>query len=183
MSESDDELLVPTSDPYEEVLFPGYSQRDETRERVEDLVAEQLKHSQAKEVHRVLLAAGRTESTRYCLDRSTSASSPAGSRTPKSSQKHPNRDINLLLLHCQELEQERDKALEKCRHLQNEHDKTSEQLRQCKLALTFFQKETGRWRWAAANAHTRMQSAVRDFQTTLGTLATVSDKLRNPRQS
>jgi hypothetical protein len=141
-------------------------------------------------------------STRYCSDRSTSASSPAGSRTPKSSQKHPSesksvkvfvlvphtgcstdRDIDLLLLHCQELEQERDKALEKCRHLQNEHDKTSEQLRQCKLALTFFQKETGRWRWAAANAHTRMQSAVRDFQTTLGTLAAVSDELRNPRQS
>jgi uncharacterized protein (DUF3084 family) len=89
-------------------------------------------------------------------------------------------DIDLLILHCSELEEERDRAQEECLLLRSEKDKIVQELSQCKRSLTFFQKETGRWRWAAANADTRVRTVLREFQAALGKLADAADVLSHP---
>jgi hypothetical protein len=57
MSLSDEEQCIPTSDPFEEVLLPSYSQREETQEEVESLMLDQHKHSQAKQICCMLIKA------------------------------------------------------------------------------------------------------------------------------
>ncbi|KAJ6578547.1 hypothetical protein B0H19DRAFT_1371297 [Mycena capillaripes] len=177
MSFSDEEQCIPTSDPFEEVLLPSYSQREETREEVERLMLDQHKRSQAKQIRRMLIKAEKrgkipTHSGQSQIGRSCPSK--------KLCDLDNGVDLDLLILHCSELEEERDRAQEECLLLRGEKEKIVQELRQCKRSLTFFQKETGRWRWAAANADTRVRTVLREFRAALGKLADAADVLSHP---
>jgi len=78
-------------------------------------------------------------------------------------------DFELLRLQFYEMEDQRDQTQAECARLQAECARLQAKLRETQTALKFFQKETGRWRWAAASTHTKIQAFLRD----LGTAAMV----------
>lgn len=61
------------------------------------------------------------------------------------------------------MEAERDEAQAECIRLRTELAQAQAKLRETQTSLKFFQKETGRWRWAAASAHTKIQAFLRDL--------------------
>ncbi|KAK6991512.1 hypothetical protein R3P38DRAFT_2803804 [Favolaschia claudopus] len=61
--DNDDELCVPTSDPFEEEELARYSQRHETREYAETLITESLRRSGVKRVRRSLLGDNEKQSS------------------------------------------------------------------------------------------------------------------------
>lgn len=102
-------------------------------------------------------------------------------------------EYDLLRLHCDDLKEERDKAQEESAELREECKRLRQELDQHRVSLAFFTGETGRWRWAAANAHTRLETAMRCLQAGIrGTswdvtldkfevaIAAVINVLRNP---
>ncbi|KAJ7839406.1 hypothetical protein B0H13DRAFT_2366860 [Mycena leptocephala] len=72
-------------------------------------------------------------------------------------------DFELLRLQYYEVETERDEAQAECIRLRTELAQAQAKLRETQTSLKFFQKETGRWRWAAASAHTKIQAFLRDL--------------------
>ncbi|KAJ7696533.1 hypothetical protein B0H17DRAFT_1130930 [Mycena rosella] len=149
-SDPAEELLVdvPASNPYEEVVINGYSQRDNTREAVEALMDAELRHAEAKLNRRLQLEA----------------------KLARRNEEDRNLDLDLLSLKYGELEAEHDNLQEKydslCEEharLQEEHTKLAADFHPYKISLPYFQRETGRWRWAAANGYTRITAAMREF--------------------
>ncbi|KAJ7104567.1 hypothetical protein C8R43DRAFT_1141000 [Mycena crocata] len=149
-----DNLAVPTSDPFEtEFIGASYSQRDETSAQLSAGLGEIYAKREAR--HAANLASV-----------------------------HSELDIDLLRVQFNDMEVERDNAQEEaaelhkeCISLREENAKLKAELDQYKRSLKFFQKETGRWRWAAAHAHTRIQTAMREFR---GAMEGASEALRHP---
>ncbi|KAK7007275.1 hypothetical protein R3P38DRAFT_2793120 [Favolaschia claudopus] len=186
--DNDDELCVPTSDPFEEEELARYSQRHETREYSETLITESLRRSGVKRVRRSLLGDNEKQSSlcSICNPGGHSAVASAQARNgepdlPKGTEDNMRSDpgrfgtaqisttsslrsersksdlgrshklsinIDLLLLHCRKLEQEREEiraeaidAHVKYHHIQEDRDKMAEGLRQCKLGLSFFRRK------------------------------------------
>ncbi|KAJ7461711.1 hypothetical protein B0H11DRAFT_112300 [Mycena galericulata] len=179
-------LEVPTSDPYEEVFIPGFSQRDETREEVEAHIESLLENGRQRAVRRAQLEAVSQSSSpphsgiarppspsfttttpkRICV--SVTSSTLADDRTADHTDH--DLDVELLQLQCNDLEAERDRVKDEsaslraeCDRLKQENEDLRAELYQYKVSGAFFRKETGRWRWAAANARTRIDSAMREF--------------------
>ncbi|KAJ7182642.1 hypothetical protein C8R43DRAFT_940767 [Mycena crocata] len=65
-------------------------------------------------------------------------------------------DFELLRLQYNDMEADQDKFQAECKHLQAK-------LRETEVSLRFFQRETGRWRWAAASMHTKIQGFLREL--------------------
>ncbi|KAJ7115665.1 hypothetical protein C8R44DRAFT_927106 [Mycena epipterygia] len=197
-------LAVPSSDPYEEVIIPGFSQRDETSDEVDKLIQALYDKSANRAARRAVIeadeAARRTELEAQSESATTQSRTRSRSRSPPIPPKRQRRgddsneiDLELLRLQYGDMEAERDGAQEQVLSLQadydqlrTEHRKLQFELQQYKGSLSFFQKETGRWRWAAANAFTRITTAMREFQgggemaKFIAAMGVVSDVLKHP---
>ncbi|KAJ7810167.1 hypothetical protein B0H14DRAFT_3757942 [Mycena olivaceomarginata] len=143
-------IPIPSSDPYEEVLIPGFSQRDDTRAEVDAII--QSLHTRA--VGREIRRTQREEKAARRLVLSPSPYSRGAMKKLRQSGATSHQDLDLeldlLRLQCKNLE-------EQCGNLRAECDRLRNEFHQHQLSLTFFQRETGRWRWAAANAGHALQ--------------------------
>ncbi|KAJ7778811.1 hypothetical protein DFH07DRAFT_766012 [Mycena maculata] len=187
MSDDNSALEVPTSDPFEEVFIPGYSQRDETRVEVEAHIESLLEKGRQREARLTQLETATQNFSQLGnfpppgIDlarphsRSPSRCTTAKKRrvacaTCTDDRTDLDLDLDLLQLQCNDLEAECDRAKdesaslrEECDRLKEENAKLEAELHQYKVSIAFFRKETGRWRWAAANARTRLDSAMQHF--------------------
>ncbi|KAK7015585.1 hypothetical protein R3P38DRAFT_2786534 [Favolaschia claudopus] len=160
--DNDDELCVPTSDPFEEEELARYSQRHETREYAETLITESLRRSGVKRVRRSLLGDNEKQSSlcSICNPGGHSAVASAQARNgepdlPKGTEDNMRSDPGRFgtaqistTSSLRKLEQEREEiraeaidAHVKHHHIQEDRDKMAEGLRQCKLALSFFRRK------------------------------------------
>ncbi|KAJ7757920.1 hypothetical protein B0H16DRAFT_1457491 [Mycena metata] len=137
------------SDPYEEVIIPGYSQRDETREAVDAELQSLYDLGEKRALRRARLE----------MEAHPGSLTPAG--TPTTKIRGDDMDFDLLRLRCNDLEEERDNAQRESAKLTREGEELRQELHQLRVSLAFFTKETGRWRWVAANARTRLETAMR----------------------
>ncbi|KAJ7814412.1 hypothetical protein B0H14DRAFT_1419305 [Mycena olivaceomarginata] len=78
-------------------------------------------------------------------------------------------DFELLRIQFFEMEEERDVAQADCARLRAECVRLQAKLTETERSLKFFQRETGRWRWAAASSRTKIERVLRE----LGEAATV----------
>lgn len=78
-------------------------------------------------------------------------------------------DFELLRIQFFEMEEERDVAQADCARLRAECVRLQAKLTETERSLEFFQRETGRWRWAAASSRTKIERVLRE----LGEAATV----------
>ncbi|KAJ7226205.1 hypothetical protein C8J57DRAFT_1535372 [Mycena rebaudengoi] len=190
-----DDSYIPSSDA-DSIDIQGFSQRDETREEVEQLIHEQLatndrirerrqkresEHTKGSPYLRPsALSAGRTNKEYFqpgaALDSQTDSQQWLRGQCSGQDVLHPagdETDLDLLRLQLGNVEAERDKLQEERDHLRQECVNLRETLAQANISLKFFQKETGKWRWAAARGYTKIQAALND----LGMASTV---LRHP---
>ncbi|KAJ7659003.1 hypothetical protein B0H17DRAFT_1145416 [Mycena rosella] len=176
MLDDSPDLLVPTSNPYEDVLIPGFSQRYEAMEEVENEIVRLLEKGAQKLARRAeleaelgaILAAEESFCTLIYSPPEAAHSSLASGGLQKrciacatcADDRTDDIDVELLRLQCNDLEAERDSALEECQRLRQEN--VRDRARH-KTLVAFARKETGHWRRAAANANTRLESAMRDL--------------------
>ncbi|KAJ7037052.1 hypothetical protein C8F04DRAFT_1180777 [Mycena alexandri] len=185
MSPADESSVVPTSDPYEEllpsrllsdpyeeVMIPGYSQRDETREAVDAEIGSLMARATQRHLRRSRLEMEKMTTLTFL----SLFSGPATFENPRATKKHRGTvagatrrpdtdeiDFELLQLRYSDLEEERDKAHQESAGLREECKRLQQELAQTRVSLAFFAAETGKWRWAAANARTRLETAMREF--------------------
>ncbi|KAJ7607054.1 hypothetical protein FB45DRAFT_1136045 [Roridomyces roridus] len=181
-----EELEIPASDPYEEVYIPGFSQRDETREEVDCLIESLLQKSHRKAARRQELeeaaqaqweVAAAATAARCADNKSTfeSARPPPSPvalptkrrRVSEAADSDDDTELDLLRLQYNDLEEERDEARDECNRLRDVVTKLEAKLQQREISGAFFRKETGRWRWAALNAGTRLDAAMRELERVL----------------
>ncbi|KAJ7807467.1 hypothetical protein B0H14DRAFT_3152448 [Mycena olivaceomarginata] len=150
---------VPSSDLYEEVALPGYSQRDETREAVDAEFRGLIDQANRRDIRR-----SRFEIKTVTAPNTGSLATAKNSRAAKKYPRLDSLDFDLLRLQCNDLEEARDKAQQECAELRTECTRLRQELDQHRVSLAFFGAETGRWRWAAASAHTKLEKAMRELR-------------------
>ncbi|KAJ7436398.1 hypothetical protein FB451DRAFT_1417450 [Mycena latifolia] len=171
-SDPAEELLImaPASDPYEEIIISSYSQRDDpdTRARIDALMSEELRRAEVKHARRQILEL-ELESAQHIQG---SAAVRVRKRYAVQSASDDNLDLDLLRLQYNDLEAAHESLKEKYDSLHEEHaclQKAFSQLQAefhpYKVSLPFFQRELGKWRWAAANVYTRIEAAMREYTT------------------
>ncbi|KAJ7803463.1 hypothetical protein B0H14DRAFT_3154451 [Mycena olivaceomarginata] len=143
-----EELLGPSplrsSDPYEEVNIPGFSQRDETRDAVDAEFKSLHDHAARRELRRSRLQWKRASRTP-----STTENYHAAKRHCTMAAAVEDIEYDLLRLHCDDLKEERDNAQEESAELREECKRLRQELDQHRVSLAFFTGETGRWRWGS----------------------------------
>ncbi|KAJ7488710.1 hypothetical protein B0H11DRAFT_1912862 [Mycena galericulata] len=169
---SDHNYYPGTSDDIE---APCFSQRDETSkdlgEKYDDIIKAGLAQQNARRIKARALAdnTGASDSDILLAAQDSTTTAHGGMDTEDSPKLESSLDddaqldFELLRLEYFDMEADRDQAQAECVRLQNECTRLEGKLKETQVSLRFFQGETGRWRWAAASAHTKIQSFAREL--------------------